>query len=128
MIITDTFSNLFSHLINNSKIKKYKITQLKSKNIINLLNILIKEGMIKGYKISLDNKIYIYLKYKNNEPVFKKIKRISKPGKRVYLKNKDLYFNSKIKNLSILSTSQGLLTHQQAKKLNVGGEWVCQIS
>ena len=127
MIITDTLSNFFSKIKNGFLAKKYKITQYKSKQIINILNILIKEGLIKSYKVSKKkNIIYIYLKYKNNISIISKIIRISKPSKRIYIKNKDL-FKIKKKGIYIISTSYGVITDLQAKKLNLGGELICNI-
>jgi len=127
MIITDTLSNFFSKIKNGFLAKKYKITQYKSKQIINILNILIKEGLIKSYKISKKkNIIYIYLKYKNNISIISKIIKISKPSKRIYIKNKDLFKNKK-KGIYIISTSYGVITDLQAKKLNLGGELICNI-
>ena len=125
MIITDTFSNLFSKIKNGYLAKKSKIVQQKSKQNINILNILIKEGFIKSYKINSKNQLDIYLKYKKDKAVINKINRLSKPGKRLYIMNKDLY--KKKTGLYIISTSIGLLTDLQAKKLNVGGELICQI-
>jgi small subunit ribosomal protein S8 len=128
MIITDTLSNFFSKIKNGYLAKKYKITQYKSKQIINILNILIKEGLIKSYKISKkkNNIIYIYFKYKNNESIIKQIIRMSKPSKRFYIKNKDL-FKIKKKGIYLISTSYGVITDLQAKKLNLGGELICNI-
>ena len=125
MIITDTLSNLFSKIKNGFLSKKTKITQQKSKQSIDILNILVHEGFIKSYKINSKNQIEIYLKYKNNKSVINEIKRMSKPGKRLYLKNKDLY--NKKQGFYILSTSLGILTDLEAKKLNVGGEFICKI-
>lgn len=125
MIITDTLSNLFSKIKNGYLAKKSKIVQQKSKQSINILNILVKEGFIKSYKINSKNQLDIYLKYKNNKAVITEIKRLSKPGKRVYINNKDLY--KKKTGFYILSTSTGILTDLQAKKLNVGGELICKI-
>lgn len=127
MIITDTFSNLFSNIKNGYLSKKSKIIQSNSKQVINLLNILIREGFIKGYKILPENKnkLEIYLKYNNNQSILTEIKRMSKPGKRLYLKNKDLY--KKKRGFYILSTSNGILTDLEAKKLNIGGEFICKI-
>jgi len=125
MIITDTLSNLFSKIKNGFLSKKTKIIQQNSKQTINVLNILINEGFIKSYKINSKNQIEIYLKYKNNKSVINEIKRLSKPGKRLYVKNKDLYI--KKQGFYILSTSIGILTDLQAKKLNVGGELICKI-
>jgi small subunit ribosomal protein S8 len=128
MIITDTLSNFFSKTKNGYLAKKKKIIQFKSKQIINILNILLKEGLIRSYKISKKNKniIYIYLKYKNNKPILKQISRISKPSRRIYIKNKDLFTLNK-KGIYIISTSLGIFTNIQAKKINIGGELICNI-
>ena len=125
MIITDTLSNLFSKIKNGYFSKKSKIIQHKSKQSINILNILVKEGFIKSYKINSKNKLDIYLKYKKNIKVITEIKRLSKPGKRLYINTKDLY--KKKKGLYIISTSIGILTDLEAKKLNIGGELICII-
>ncbi|RLN96711.1 hypothetical protein BBJ28_00006878 [Nothophytophthora sp. Chile5] len=125
MIITDTLSNLFSKIKNGYLAKKSKITQQKSKQSINILNILVREGFIKSYKINSKNQLDIYLKYRKNKAVITEIKRLSKPGKRLYIKNKDLY--KKKRGFYIISTSIGILTDLQAKKLNVGGELICKI-
>nr|YP_010394295.1 ribosomal protein S8 [Phytophthora cryptogea]DAZ88303.1 TPA_asm: ribosomal protein S8 [Phytophthora cryptogea] len=125
MIITDTLSNLFSKIKNGYLAKKSKIVQKKSKQSINILNILVKEGFIKGYKINSKNQLDIYLKYKKNKAVIIEIKRLSKPGKRLYITNKDLY--KKKTGFYIISTSTGILTDLQAKQLNVGGELICKI-
>lgn len=125
MIITDTLSNLFSKIKNGYLAKKSKIIQQKSKQSINILNILLNEGFIKSYKINSKNQLDIFLKYKKNKAVLTDITRLSKPGKRLYINNKDLY--KKKKGFYIISTSLGILTDLQAKKLNVGGELICRI-
>nr|YP_010507963.1 ribosomal protein S8 [Phytophthora humicola]UXG56303.1 ribosomal protein S8 [Phytophthora humicola] len=125
MIITDTLSNLFSKIKNGYLAKKSKIVQQNSKQSINILNILVKEGFIKSYKINSKNQLDIYLKYKKNKAVITEIKRLSKPGKRLYITNKDLY--KKKTGFYIISSSNGILTDLQAKKLNVGGELICKI-
>lgn len=125
MIITDTLSNLFSKIKNGFLCKKTKIIQQNSKQSINVLNILVNEGFIKSYKINSKNQIEVYLKYKNNKSIINEISRLSKPGKRLYVKNKDLYI--KAQGILLLSTSIGILTNLEAKKLNVGGELICKI-
>ena len=90
MIITDTLSNLFSKIKNGYLSNKSKITHQKSKQIINILNIFVKEGFIRSYKID-SNQLDIYLKYRKNKAVIIELKRLSKPGKRLYINNKDLY-------------------------------------
>ena len=124
-MITDTLSNLFSKIKNGYLAKKSKISHQKSKQSINILNIFLKEGFIKSYKINSKNHLDIYLKYRQNKAVISDIKRLSKPGKRLYIANKDLY--QKKSGFYIISTSIGILTNLQAKKLNVGGELICKI-
>ena len=124
-MITDTLSNLFSKIKNGYLAKKSKIINQKSKQNINILNIFLKEGFIKSYKINSNNQIDIYLKYKKNKAVIPDIKRLSKPGKRLYITNKNLY--KKKTGFFLISTSIGILTNLQAKKLNIGGELICKI-
>ena len=124
-MITDTLSNLFSKIKNGYLAKKSKIIHQNSKQNINILTIFLKEGFIKTYKINSKNQLDIYLKYKKNIAVISEIKRLSKPGKRLYITNKDLY--KKKSGFYIISTSVGILTNLQAKKLNVGGELICKI-
>jgi small subunit ribosomal protein S8 len=85
------------------------------------------EGFIIAYGPSFDKyKLLVCLKYKNKEPLIKKIQQISSGGKRVYLKAKKL---QKLPSFSflIISTSRGLMTNQKAAQLNLGGEAFCQI-
>lgn len=128
MIITDTLSNFFSKIKNGYLAKKNKTTQYKSKQIIKILNIFLKEGIIKSYTFNKKNQniINIYFKYKNNKPIISQIKRISKPSKRIYIKNKDLFKINK-KGLFLLSSSFGIITDLEAKKFNIGGELICNI-
>lgn len=124
MIVTSNTSNLFSKIVNGSLAGKFFIKILKSKKLVQILNILNKEGYIKGFEIK-ENNLIVFLKYIQNKPVITKISSISKPGKRFYIKNKNVF---KLQgNLYILSTSQGLVTNIEAKKVNIGGELICQI-
>ena len=91
MIITDTLSNLFSKIKNGYLVRKLKITHQKSQQSINILNIFVKEGFIKSYKINSQNQLDIYLKYKKNKAALTQLKRLSKSGKRLYINNKNLY-------------------------------------
>jgi len=125
MIITDTLGNLFSNIKNGYLSKKTKIYQRNTKQNKVFLNLLIKEGFIKSYRILSKINLEIFLKYKNNKPVLTNIIRISKPGRRIYIKNKDLF--RKQHQFYFLSTSQGIVTNLQAKKLNLGGEVICKI-
>ncbi len=125
MIITDTISNLISSIKNGYLSKKYKIQQPNSKQNINILNVFIRHGYIKGYRIISLKKLEIFLAYKDNVAVLKNISRVSKPSRRFYVQNQELY--KKKKEIYIITTSLGVLTDIEAKKLNTGGEVICKI-
>lgn len=124
--------------IRNASAVKHIFTYIKyTKLNLNILLILINEGYIKNYsfeKINRDLKIKIFLKYKGwwlKKSYFSIIKRISKPGKRIFTKYKDLKKNIPTfkysQGIAIISTSSGLMTHLKALKLKKGGEILCYI-
>lgn len=127
MILTSTLSNFLSNLKNHYISKKTILKQQKTKQIVQIVDLLVREGLINGYYLSEKNMITILLKYNNNNAVINQIKQISKPGKRVYIKNKWIYKNNTTA-LFIISTQKGFLTQNQALKLNVGGELICKIN
>lgn len=126
MIVTSTLSNFVSNLKNHYSSKKLVLKQKKTKQIVQLVDLLVKEGLICGYYF-INNNIVILLKYNNNEPGIYEIKTISKPGKRVYINNKWIYKNNS-KDIYIISTQKGFLTKNEAQELNVGGELICKIN
>jgi small subunit ribosomal protein S8 len=89
------------------------------------------EGFIKDFEVIDDNKqgiIKIYLKYgKNNEKVITGLKRISKPGLRVYAKKDEIPKVLGGLGIAILSTSQGILTDKEARRRGIGGEVLCYV-
>ena len=96
-----------------------------------ILDVLKKEGYISDYKIINDSKniesLSVDLKYSNGLPVIKEIKRVSKPGRRIYVRATSI---PKIKNglgLAIVSTSIGIMTDNEARSKNVGGEIICKV-
>ena len=96
-----------------------------------ILDVLKQEGYIANYKISSDkNKresLLVDLKYSNGLPVIKEIKRVSKPGRRIYAKAGSI---AKIQNglgLAIVSTSMGIMSDNDARTKNVGGEIICRV-
>jgi len=127
MILTSTLSNFLSNLKNHSLSKKTILKQQKTKQIIQLVNLLVKEGYLNGYYLSGNNMIHVMLKYNQEQAVIQNIKQISKPGKRIYIKNKWLYQN-KTPNLYVISTNEGFVTQNQALQLNLGGELICKIN
>lgn len=115
---------MIANIQNGQLAKKVFIEQKKNKFCETILNVLWDEGFILGYKI--DNrdpaKLRIFLKYTKNKPVIQTIKSISKPGSRVYYSLKQLWKIDSSKTFLIVSTSQGVKTLPDCKKLRIGGE------
>jgi small subunit ribosomal protein S8 len=101
----------------------------KSKLCSKILNILWEEGYILGYRVSPFNPTMfeIFLKYYKEKPVINKIKAVSKPSLRLYLPLEELWKFNKGLGLVILSTSKGIISYKNGKKLHVGGEVFCII-
>lgn len=132
MNIQDPISDLLVRIKNGCTAKKKDIEVYSSKIKINIIKILKKENYIENFEIINENtkkqKIKIKLKYYDKEiPMIKKIKRISKPGNKIYCKKNRI---PKILNgfgLAIISTSFGILTDDEARKIGQGGEVLCTI-
>ena len=131
MTFTDPIGDMFSRIRNGQMRSLSSIVIPSSKFRKNILEILKNEGYIKDYFIdkSEDNKISlkITLKYYEGDPVIKEIKRVSKPGRRVYSRATSI---PKVMNglgLAIWSTPKGVMTDTEARKNNVGGEIICRV-
>ena len=131
MTLTDPIGDMFSR-IRNAQMRSLNSIDIPSSNFRkNILKILKNEGYIKDYYIekSENNKIKlkINLKYYEGDPVIKEIKRISKPGRRVYSRATSI---PKVMNglgLAILSTPKGVMSDSEARENNVGGEIICRV-
>ena len=131
MSFNDSLSDMLARIKNAHKANKSFTTCFCSKLNSNVLSVLKEEGYIRNFKKlkvreGIDN-IKIELKYYNGTPVIKKIKRISKPGIRVYSKIKELNKPYGGLGISIISTSKGVMSDQQARANNVGGEILCEV-
>ena len=131
MAFNDALSDMLARIKNAHRANKSHTSCFKSKLNLNVLSVLKDEGYIRGYTDIEERKginfIKIELKYYNGDPVIKKIKRISKPGIRVYSKISDLEKPYGGLGISILSTPKGVMSDQQARKNNVGGEILCEV-
>ena len=131
-MVTDTIADMLTR-IRNANMVKHQIVQIPvTKMSIAIASILKEEGFIENFnKYQEDNKQYllISLKYigKSRQPVISKIKRISKPGLRVYSKSTDLPRVLDNLGIAIMSTSKGVMTNLKAKELGIGGEVLCYI-
>lgn len=131
MTMTDPLSDLLTRIRNGQRAGKNTVSTPASKLRSNVLEVLKREGFIRGYsehdvRTGL-KEIKVELKYHEGAPVIREITRVSKPGRRVYSKIKDL---SRVYNglgISILSTPRGVLSDAEARDANVGGEVLCQV-
>ena len=131
MSFVDPIGDMFSR-IRNGQMRSLNSIDIPSSNFRkNILKILKEEGYIKDYYIekSENNKINlkINLKYYEGDPVIKEIKRISKPGRRVYSRANSIPRVMNGLGFAILSTPKGVMTDSEARKNNVGGEIICRI-
>ena len=131
MAFNDALSDMLARIKNAHRAKKTHTSCFKSKLNMNVLNVLKNEGYIRDFTNVEERKginfIKIDLKYYNGSPVIKKIKRISKPGIRVYSKITDLEKPYGGLGISILSTPKGVMSDHEARKNNVGGEILCEV-
>lgn len=131
MTMTDPLGDMLTRIRNAQMRGKNKTITPASKLRGNVLEVLQDEGFIRGYmKVDYDNgrsEYEIELKYFDGSPVIHEIKRISKPGRRVYSAVTDLDVVYNGLGVSILSTSKGVMSDQKAREENVGGEVLCTV-
>lgn len=131
-MVTDTISDMLTR-IRNATMVKHQIVQIPVTKIsLAIASILKDEGFIEDFEIYTENSrnyLLISLKYKGKQrkSVITKIERISKPGLRVYTGAKKLPKVLGNLGIAIISTSQGVMTNLEAKKLGIGGEILCYI-
>ncbi len=131
MTMTDPLGDMITRIRNGQRAGKSSVVSPASTLRTNLLEVLVREGYIRGYeryniRAGIDE-VRIELKYFEGAPVIKEIARISTPGRRVYKKIKDL---PKVYNglgISILSTPRGVMSDHEARQANVGGELLCRV-
>lgn len=131
MSMTDPIADLLTRIRNAAGAKHQKVDIASSNLKVNITTVLRTEGFIKNYKVIADNKqgiLRIYLKYiDEKDSVINEIKRISKPGSRVYVGSDEI---PRVKNgmgIAILSTSKGILTDKSAQEAGLGGELLCTV-
>lgn len=129
--MTDPISDMLTR-IRNALIAKHKTVNIPSSRIkVEIANVLKEEGYIQDFRIVQEGKmkiINIALKYTESEAtVIKEIHRVSKPGRRIYVKHTEIPRIKGGLGTSILSTSKGIMTGSRARSLRVGGELMCTI-
>lgn len=131
MTMTDPIADMLTR-IRNANVVKHETVDVPASNMKKeLARILLEEGFVRGYDVIEDGKqgiIRIQLKYgQTGERVISGLKRISKPGMRVYADKHEVPRVLNGLGISIISTSKGILTDKQARKENVGGEVICYV-
>jgi small subunit ribosomal protein S8 len=131
MSMTDNIGDMLTRIRNGGKARFDKVDIPASRMKISLARIFKDEGFIKNYKVIKDNKqgiLRVYLKYDDhNLPLIQRIERVSKPSRRVYAGVEELPKVQGGLGVAVVSTSKGVMTDRQARKLGVGGEVLCQV-
>lgn len=131
MTMTDPLGDMLTRIRNGQKARKSQIVSPASKLRARVLDVLKREGFIRDYAEAQVRpgvaEIKIDLKYHDGDPVIHEIRRVSRPGRRVYSKIQDLapFYNGL--GIAILSTPQGVLSEGEARAANVGGEVLCRV-
>jgi small subunit ribosomal protein S8 len=131
MTMTDPLGDMLTRIRNGQRARKSMITSPASKLRVNVLDVLKREGFIRGFSQNEIRtglaEIKIELKYHEGDPVIREINRVSTPGRRVYSGIKDLARVYDGLGISILSTPRGVLSDSEARDQNVGGEVLCRV-
>jgi small subunit ribosomal protein S8 len=131
MSMTDPLGDMLTRIRNGVARRKSSVTTPASTLRVRVLDVLQAEGYIRGYsKVEFENgksELNIELKYYEGAPVIRKIDRVSKPGRRVYVSVKSIPQVANGLGITILSTPKGVMADHQAREQNVGGELLCSI-
>jgi len=131
MSLSDPLGDLLTRIRNAQRARQTSCVTPASRLRANVLEVLKREGFIRGYSAHElrpgVSQLKVELKYNEGEPVIKEITRISKPGRRVYSKIKELPRVYAGLGISIISTPRGVLSDAEARAANVGGEVLCRV-
>ena len=129
--MNDPIGDMLTRIRNASLRGKSTVETPASKGRARVLDVLADEGYIRGYENTTGKDghpaIEISLKYYDGAPVIREVKRVSKPGRRVYLGVKDIPVVRQGLGVSIVSTPKGVMSDQAARSANVGGEVLCTV-
>jgi small subunit ribosomal protein S8 len=127
----DTIAEFLTRIRNAGTAKHEKVDVPSSKLRVGIADILVNNGLIRSYKVAKDSKqgiMRLYLKYdESGEHAINKIDRVSRPGRRLYVKSNEIPVIRSGLGMTILSTSQGLMSGKDAQKKSLGGELICKI-
>lgn len=131
MTMTDPIADMLTRIRNALTASYNSVDIPSSRKKIDIAKVLKSEGFIKNFKIIADNKqgiMRIFFRYdEKGEPIIEGLKRVSKPGCRIYTKGDRIPQVLNGYGINILTTSKGVMTDKQARKQGVGGEIICSI-
>ena len=130
MAVTDPLGDLLTRIRNGQRAKKDSVLTPASKLRVRVLDVLQREGYIRGYseeQMGPAAGVRIELKYFEGQPAIKHIARVSKPGRRVYSGSQDLPRVMNGLGITIVSTPSGVLSDAEAREQNVGGEVLAEV-
>ena len=131
MPVTDPISDMLTRIRNGLIVRKRFVMVPSSKIKIAIAQILLEEGYIQGYEVTNERpqpNIRVWLKYdQNRRPIVTGLKRVSKPGRRVYRGRQDLPWVLSGLGIAIVSTPKGVMTGREARRKNMGGEVLCYV-
>jgi small subunit ribosomal protein S8 len=131
MAVSDPLGDMLTRIRNAQRARHSTCLAPASRLRANVLDVLKREGFIRGFTSEElrpgVSRLRIELKYNEGEPVIKEIARVSKPGRRVYSKIKELPRVYAGLGVSILSTPRGVMSDAEARAANVGGEVLCRV-
>ena len=128
--MSDPVADLLTRIRNANMRNKDSLELLSSRMKLSIVKVLKDEGFITNWELDEKGKfpqLRIWLKYVDDLPVIREIKRISKPGLRLYTKGKDCKPVLNGQGISILSTSKGIMSDRQCRNDNIGGEVLCTV-
>jgi small subunit ribosomal protein S8 len=131
MTLTDPLADMLTRIRNGGNAHHKTVSCVYSSMKENILSVLKSEGYIQDFSISADEKgfktLVVTLRYYDEKSAIKVVKRVSKPGCRVYQKSSEIkpFYNGL--GVQVVSTSQGVMSDNEARRLNLGGEIICQL-
>jgi small subunit ribosomal protein S8 len=130
MAVTDPLGDLLTRIRNGQRAKKDSVLSPSSKLRVRVLDVLQREGYIRGYsdeEMGPIKGVRIELKYFEGQPAIKHVARVSKPGRRIYSGSNDLPRIMNGLGITIVSTPRGVLSDAEAREQNVGGEVLAEV-
>ncbi len=129
MSMQDPIADLLTRIRNGQMAERSTVSMPSSKLKVSVCGVLEKEGYIRGYAVEegVKPELTVELKYHEGTPVIEEIKRVSRPGLRIYKRREQLPRVNGGLGISIISTPKGVMTDREARKAGLGGEVLCRV-